>query len=397
MFWFKNKLDKSLHHAMKNDFYKKYRVLIYCKNFKDNIEKKIKSYRGSVVHSIRQCSIICAYLSSKSILQLIEFPEVSYVAFDSVCFLCSNSVESSNKIRVSKEYKATGRGISIALLDTGVYPHRDLLTPFNRIKIFKDLVNDFRYPYDDEGHGTHTAGIIAGNGNLSKGVYRGIAPGAQLYCYKVFNSQGKAYVSDILFAIEEIISSCQEHNIRVLCLPFELHSCDTFLLDCFSKIFDIAIQNNIVPVVPSGSNKNIEESIQGFSALPNCITVGGINTTRGIESYSYSSCGPFQKNLKPDLVAACVDIISLNTDSSYISERNGIKLYPPSLEEPYAVKSGTSAACAFVAGVCALILENNQSLTFKDIKALLKASCNALEMPRFQQGNGMLDLSKIIK
>lgn len=397
MLWFKSKLDSSLKHGLKNNYYKKYRVLIYCNNFKNNIEKKILSYRGTVLHSLDNISIICAYLSSSAIARLIEFPEVKWITRDTFCFLCANSVESSNRVRLSEKYSLTGKGIGIALIDTGVYPHYDLINPYNRIKYFKDFINDYKYPYDDHGHGTFIGGILCGNGGLSKGVYKGMAPGAYLYCYKAFNSQGKAFASDILAAIDSIINQCRDYNIRVLCMPIESYNNDFFVTECFSKLLDKAVENNIIPVVPSGSNPSLEGSIEGIACLTNCITVGGLDTTRSIEKYDFSSCGPFNKTLKPDLSAACVDVYSLNTNKRYISERNGMKIYPPALEEAYCSYSGTSAAAAYISGICTLVLENNPNLSVKDVKALLKASCRNIELPRWQQGEGMVDVSKIIK
>lgn len=397
MLWLKSKLDSNLRYALKNNYYKKYRVLIYCKNLKNNIEKKIVSYKGTIIHSLNLCNVICAYVSPRAIEHLIEFPEVQWITKDTHAFICGNSVEASNNVRLSQKNKLTAKGVGIALIDTGVYPHPDLINPYNRIKTFVDLINGYRYPYDDNGHGTFISGVLAGNGGLSKGIYKGMAEGAYLHCFKAFNSQGKAFISDVLFSIETIITLAKDHNIRVICLPFELFNNDFFIIDCFSKLFDIAILNNIIPVVPSGNNGNIEGSIEGISCLSNCITVGGIDTTSKTKVYEFSSCGPFQKSTKPDMVASCVDICSLNTNKKYLSERNNMKIYPPALEEHYCTYSGTSIAAAYVSSLCALILEDNPSLSFKDVKALLKVSCNLLEFPKWQQGEGVIDVSKILK
>ncbi len=396
MIWFKDKLEGNLSYAIKKDYYKKYRVLIYCSKFLNNIEKKITSYKGTVIYTLKHCSAICALLTPKNILQLIEFPEVKWVTRDSYCFLCASGVESSNRARLPEKSPFTGRGIGVAVIDTGAYPHSDLITPFNRIRLFTDLINNYRYPYDDNGHGTFISGIIAGNGSLSKGIYKGIAPGAQLYCYKAFNSLGKAYTSTVLFALEEILDAPKEYNIRIICLPFELYNNDHLTLECFSKLFNAAIERDMVPIVPSGSNYNSEGSIEGFACLQNCITVGGLDTSSSIKSYFASSGGPFQKNTKPDLAAACVDICSLNTNKKYISERNGNKLYPGTLENPYCNYSGASVAAAYISGLTALILENRSKLKFKDVKALLKTASNSVvDIPRYQQGEGMVDITKL--
>ena len=69
----------------------------------------------------------------------------------------------------------TGKGIGIGIIDSGVYPHCDLLNPSNRIKKFVDIVNNLNYPYDDNGHGTFMSGLICGSGYGSKGMYKGVA------------------------------------------------------------------------------------------------------------------------------------------------------------------------------------------------------------------------------
>ncbi len=81
----------------------------------------------------------------------------------------------------------TGRGVYVAVLDSGVAAHPDLR---GRIAAFKDFVSDKRVYYDDNGHGTHVSGILGGSGLLSKGRYRGIAPECTLICGKVLDKKG---------------------------------------------------------------------------------------------------------------------------------------------------------------------------------------------------------------
>lgn len=83
-----------------------------------------------------------------------------------------------------------GFGIGIAVLDSGIYPHPDFNSPDNRIRVFRDFVNYRETPYDDNGHGTHIAGIISGNGYLSKGRYMGMAPKSHLIILKILDHHG---------------------------------------------------------------------------------------------------------------------------------------------------------------------------------------------------------------
>lgn len=393
MFLFKNKLDQNLNYYLNNNSYKKYRVIIKFNNLKDTIIKKIRSYKGELIYSLDYSNIICAKLNSTSIKRLLEYPEVNYICFDEYLFLCGTSVTKANKIFGSYNSKLTGKGVGIGVIDSGVFPHEDLLHPNNKIELFIDLINNLKFPYDDNGHGTCTCGIICGSGIASNYLYNGIAQNALIYCYKAFDKLGKGFVSDTLFALEELIKN---PNIKVLCLPFELLSHNTFIIDLFDSLFQKAIEKGITPVVPSGSNINCDCSIMGIATLKNCITVGGVNSSYPATPYPFSSAGPYGKLQKPDICAACVDIYSLNSNTNYISEKNGVKLYPPKLEAYYKAFTGTSLAASFVCGVCALLYEKKPSLSFHDISSLLKLASENSDSNKNQVGQGILSLSKLL-
>ena len=397
MFWFRNKLDNDLKKIVKSNSYKNIRVIIHCKTLHEKIENKIKSLGGKVLSTIPSLNCICANISPKVIDRLMEYPYINYITFDSYGFLCGDSVLSANGVVWGEKYRLTGKGICIGIVDSGTYPHPDLLSPKNKILKFVDLINNYKYPYDDNGHGTAISGIICGSGYLSKGVYKGIAENSYIYSIKAFNDLGKAYISDILFAINKLIEESEEFNIKVICLPFEITENDNFILSLFSKLFKLAVKKNIIVVVPSGHNGNNDSSMRGIAILENCITVGGLDTTSPIiKPYSNSSTGPSSKIDKPDLSAACVNIQSLNSNINFIPERNGVKIYPQSLENPYTVYTGTSCAAAYISGICALLFENNPQLTFSDILSLFKVSCNLLDIPKPIQGRGIVALNKLL-
>jgi serine protease AprX len=399
MFSIKRKLDKALKCAIDNDRFKSYRVIIHCNSLLDSVEHKIKTTKGAFICKIEDLKCICAIISSRQILKLIETPEINFITFDDFAHLCSNSSivhPSKTNPNFINTSTYTGNGIGIGIIDSGVYPHPDLLSPSKRIVKFVDIVNNLTYPYDDNGHGTFMSGLITGNGNSSKGLYKGIAPKATLYSIKSFNAIGKAYISHIFYALSSLICESNEFNIKVICLPFEIYTEDDFIISMFKKLFDKAIAENIVVIVPSGSNGSTKSSIRGFASLDSCITVGGLDTTNGIKHYAFSSSGPCGKLTKPDLSAACVNICSLNSDINYISERNGLKLYPTKLSNYYTTCTGTSCSAAYISGVCALLFEKDPTLNFKDVLSLLSASCTLLSFPKWQQGEGLLDLNKLL-
>ncbi|EET88553.1 subtilisin related protease [Clostridium carboxidivorans P7] len=103
MFSIKNKLDKNLKIAIANKHYKSYRIIIHCKSLPEVIEKKIRTYKGNLIHFIPYINCISTILSSNAIERIIEYPEVDYVTFDDYALLCGNDIASSNKISFQKK------------------------------------------------------------------------------------------------------------------------------------------------------------------------------------------------------------------------------------------------------------------------------------------------------
>ena len=112
--------------------------------------------------------------------------------------------------------KFQGEGIGVAILDTGIYPHPDFVTPYNRLVAFVDMVEGRSIPYDDNGHGTHCAGDAAGSGLMSGGLYRGLAPKANLIGVKVLGANGSGKTSDIIKGLEWCIEHKDEVNLKVI-------------------------------------------------------------------------------------------------------------------------------------------------------------------------------------
>lgn len=403
MFSFKRKLSPVLKDALSSNLYNSYRVIIQYRSLKDGLEKKIKSFRGEYLFSIVSINCMVAILNSSAIKRLLEFPEVKYMMLDDYAFLCGRNVLYSNGISLQSNnsilkgnYNLSGRGVGIGIVDSGTYPHSDLTHSNNKIKKFVDLLKGHTYPYDDNGHGTFITGLICGSGYESKGKNKGIAENSHVVMVKAFDNIGKSYISTTLLAIENLIDSSEEFNIKIICLPFETYDISKRVLALYSKLFKKAISNGMIVVVPSGHNGNREDSIRGIATLKEVITVGGMDTTIGNKIYDFSSCGSSRALSKPDFVAACVNVTSLNTDINYVSERDGMKLYPSKLKHSYVDYTGTSIGCGFIAGVCALLYEYNNDLKFEDIYGLLKISSKFLKEKKYMQGNGYINLDNIL-
>jgi predicted CopG family antitoxin len=105
----------------------------------------------------------------------------------------------------------------VAIVDTGIYRHRDF---GSRITGFVDLVHGKNSAYDDSGHGTHIAGIIGGDGSASRGRYKGIAPHSALIGVKVLDAQGNGKISDVVEGLRWILEQRERYNIRVVNISF---------------------------------------------------------------------------------------------------------------------------------------------------------------------------------
>ena len=100
--------------------------------------------------------------------------------------------------------KCLGKGVTAAVLDTGLAPHPDFR---GRVRVFLDMTKgkkQLRQPYDDSGHGTHVAGILAGDGRMSGGLLAGMAPEAELVILKVLDEKGEGSIEDILRGIRGV-------------------------------------------------------------------------------------------------------------------------------------------------------------------------------------------------
>lgn len=140
-------------------------------------------------------------LSTDSINRLRRHPDVDYISFDSKVFALLDIANTTVGSSVPHSEGYSGKGVTVAVVDTGIYKHPDLIRPSNRIVGFKDFVNNKTSPYDDNGHGTHVAGIIAASGVSSNGKYKGIAPDANILAVKALDETGGGSTSDIVSAI----------------------------------------------------------------------------------------------------------------------------------------------------------------------------------------------------
>ena len=110
-----------------------------------------------------------------------------------------------------------GEGVVVAVLDSGVSKHPDF---DNRVIYFKDFINGRLHPYDDEGHGTHVTGIICGNGKLSNGLMKGVAPKTKVVSLKVLNEKGVGKEENVIEGLHWIVDNGSKYGIKVVNISF---------------------------------------------------------------------------------------------------------------------------------------------------------------------------------
>ncbi|MEQ8190398.1 MAG: S8 family peptidase [Candidatus Eremiobacterota bacterium] len=210
--------------------------------------------------------------------------------------------------------KYTGKGVGIAIIDTGVYPHPDLITPNNRIKGWVDFVNNRSVPYDDGGHGTHVAGDAAGNGALSDGKFRSFAPDANIIGIKVLGLDG-GKTSDVIKGINWAVENKDKYNIKVINMSLG-HKAVKYSEDPTDIAVEAAVKAGITVLVAGGNSGPEAGTIGAPGDSPFAITIGAVddkNTPdRNDDTITpFSSRGPTPDGLvKPDLMAPGENIVA---------------------------------------------------------------------------------------
>ncbi|MFC4401978.1 S8 family peptidase [Gracilibacillus xinjiangensis] len=270
----------------------------------------------------------------------------------------------------------TGKGTKVAVIDTGIYPHADLS---GRITDFVDFINGRSEPYDDNGHGTHCAGDVAGNGTASSGRYMGPAPEANLAGVKVLDRMGSGTLDTIMQGVEWCINYNERNPdspIHIMSLslgtvPFNYGEEDR---DPMVQLVEEAWKSGITVCAAAGNSGPEQQTIASPGISDRIITVGALDdrdtvTLNDDTVAIFSSRGPtIYGETKPDILAPGVNIISLRSPNSYID-----KLQKNSrVGQYYFSMSGTSMATPICAGIVSLMLQHNPDLTPDQVKALLK-------------------------
>ena len=307
---------------------------------------------------------------------------------DSVPLIKAPEVWADNFPGAPTSTPITGKGIKIAIIDTGVdYLHPDLGGCFGpkvvngQITSCKvaggfDFVNSDPDPMDDMGHGTHVADIAAGNG-----MPKGVAPDATIYAYKVCNSGGSCDNSNIIAGLEAATDPNYDGN-----LSDHLDIASLSLGgpgnpdDEMSTAVDNAVNAGVVVTVAAGNNGPASNTIGSPGTARNAITVGATDKQDNIASFSSrgpvtwtASDGNTYNLVKPDVVAPGVNICAARWSTAFSD--GDTNCYHDST---HVAISGTSMATPHVAGEAALLLQLHHDWTPAEIKAAIRDSSKHL-------------------
>src|SRR6266850_5466396 len=314
----------------------------------------------------------------------------------------------------------TGRGVTVAVLDSGVWSSLGPLqtTPYQTPHVLAQydviqartqstysltaaLQNYSQSINDLFGHGTHISSIIASSGVATTGKFQGVAPGGNLVSVRVLDSTGAGRYFDVISGIQWVVKQRLRYNIRVINLSLGAPPQSPYWDDPLDQAVMSAWASGIVVVAAAGNRGPQPMTINAPGNVPYVITVGAVTDAYHpmqplqYQLASFSSTGPtYEGFVKPELVGMGGHILAYAPNNGTLAQEF------PQWVGPYNdfTMSGTSQATAVVSGVVALMLQVNPSLTPDQVKCRLMSGAHpavtskgVLAYTVFQQGSGLVD------
>ncbi len=372
-------------------------IVMFNEKVSQNKRSEINTLIGShkVKHEFQNINGIATNLTKTQIEKLSKLDIVSHIEYDEEVKICIDTADywfGAQKARSDFNVDGNRSGgtaqyskddVVVAVIDTGIDEnHVDL----NNGKVigWKDYVNGRANPYDDNGHGTHVAGIVAGEGDGNSN-YEGVAKGAALVGLKVLNSRGSGSMSDVAASVDWCVTNKDVYGIDVINMSLGT-SGSSDGTDATSQAVNNAVNNGITVVVAAGNSGSRKYTIGSPGAAAKAITVGSMGDVGelGFFLVSSSSRGPTADGrTKPDIAAPGYRITAPRSGTS----------------SGYVTFSGTSMAAPYVAGTVALMLDANPNLSTTNIKNTLLNTAkewgpNGKDV---EYGEGRLDAYEAVK
>ncbi|HEX8287242.1 MAG TPA: S8 family serine peptidase [Pyrinomonadaceae bacterium] len=359
----------------------------------------------------------------------------------------------STPLRLDAAERFTGKNVTIAFLDSGFYPHVDLTTPDNRIIGYRDLLHEdgdlttLFQPDVASWHGMMTSVVAAGNGGLSNGFYRGIAPDANVVLVKLART-GRITERNIQDGLEWVLENREKYSIKIVNISAGGDFEQSYLHDSLSQTVEECARQGLTIVCAVGNAGHLpNHPVFPPASSPSAIAVGGLDdqnsinrTRRGMYRSSY---GPTLDGLqKPEIIAPSIWVpapILPNTptaqqatllekldkaedDELHLIVQDNPNIQPEldaALDRPaymlrqiialkltqenlitkhYKYVDGTSFAAPIVSSVIAQMLEANPNLAPQQVKRILISTAERLpgyEVDR--QGWGVIDPRRAVE
>lgn len=337
-------------------------------------------------------------------------------------------------LRMHADPRYTGRGVTIAIVDAGFYPHPDLTEPRNRIRAWVDAgskaVNVCRFGPDlaprwpgwDAGepwqwHGLMTSTVAAGNGHLSNGLYRGLASDADVVLIQVRDTRGAISNASIVRALRWLLREGPGLGVRVVNLSVGGDPVRSLYGNPVDGAVAALVAAGVTVVAAAGNGG--ERSLVPPATAPEALTIGGLddNNTFGDQALElwHSNFGETAMGArKPELVAPSIWVVApllprsaLARRARMLFERRDAGESDPDIEAELAAQKlvrphyqhvdGTSFAAPLVSGTVACMLEANPRLTpFLVRQALIAAAQPVPGASEERQGAGALDSGRAV-
>ncbi len=362
---------------------------------------------GALQHNLPAINGGAFTVKGSALKALAKDPDVAYISPDRTVRATATVTDFYDQAVLAPyawSRSLTGSGVGVAVIDSGINSGKDFTLATgtgSRIVYNQNFANGQNTVSDLYGHGTHVAGILAGNGQNSHGAsfrktFMGVADNVNLINLRVLDQNGSGRDSAVIAAIQKAISLKSKYNIRVINLSLGRPVYESAKLDPLCQAVESAWKAGIVVVVAAGNEgRNNSAHTDGYGTItapgndPYVITVGAMKpmgtTTRADDLIaSYSSKGPtlYDHTAKPDIVAPGNMAVSVLASSSATL----IKKYPTNIvalssystnakgASSYFSLSGTSMATPVVSGAVALLLQKSAGLTPDQVKARLMKS-----------------------
>ena len=373
--------------------------------------ERVRTVGGSPRRALGLLGATSARLSGRAIAALAAQPDVEYINEDTTVRLSSTVATDTASIYAQADGAAAawqtagvdGTGVAVAVIDSGIAPNPDIAA---RILVSVDLTlgTGLVSAGDAGGHGTHVAGIIAGNGPAIPATLlspatpgrTGVAPNANLISLRVLDANGAGKLSDVIAALQWAIQHRAQYNIRVINLSLGAPATTSYLADPLAAMAEIAWHAGITVVTAAGNLGPAAGTITTPAYDPFVIAVGAIDDAGspapGDDVVApFTSVGPsFDGLMKPDLAAPGRRIVSLRVPGSTLD----LLLPERIVETNYFRLSGTSQAAPQVAGAAALLLQKNGGLKPDQVKDILTRSARQVTGASVAQvGAGALDIN----